>query len=225
MNEFFGEDREESPLGIIPSAYGNREEILAEFRSAKRLLWGILVAIVLTFGGVVLLTGDRELIVALSSDGHMQVLSPLSDQVYEKNFQKIARYFVTDFLRNLTAYDSFEVSYRLEKALSVMTPALRTRMKQEIVAQNLLDGVSRAQIHTLLTIKTFTLKRVTSGVWSLETEGTRSTYPYGQGVPTTRNFSSRLLLKKGAPTAFNPYGLWVSRYQEKSDSPRPEGRP
>jgi hypothetical protein len=224
VKEFFDKE-EDSPLRVIPSGDPGREELLGEFRTVKRILWGALALAGVTLGAVVLFSGDRERIVALTSDGRMQTLLPLSDRVYEKNFEKIVRFFVTSFLRNLTAYDSFEISVRLEKALSVMTPGLRSQMKREILSQNLIDAVGRARIHTVLMVRSLALHRVTSGVWSVEVSGGRSTYAYGPGTPRVQNFSARLLLRKGAPTAFNPYGLWISRYQEKTDVPRPEGSP
>jgi hypothetical protein len=223
MTEFQERDRDNAPMGIIPSGYGSREEMQSGFRSIRKLLWGVLGGVAVTLGAVVVLSGDRELIVALSSDGHMQTLFPLSDPVYEKNFQKIVRFFVTEFLENLTAYDSFEISFRLEKALSVMAPDLRRQMKREILSQSLVDAVGRARIHTTLSVRTLSLHRVASGVWTVGVDGARTTYPYGTGTARSQDFSARLLLRKGAPTVFNPYGLWVTRYQEKAQNHKPEG--
>lgn len=216
------EEEGESPLWTAPSVYGSREEIVGGFRGVKRLLVALLVLTVCNTAAIVLLSGDRSLVVGLSSDGHMQVLTPLSDGVFRKNLERISRTFVQDFLTNLTAYDSFEISYRIGKALAVMTPDLRLRMKRAIVAQNLVESVSRARIHTILSLDHFSMHPVRRGIWSVELSGTRTTYGPGSSAGNTKGFSARLILSRGTPTPGNPYGLWVSRYQEEAlSSPAP----
>ncbi len=220
------ETGEETPLWTAPSLYGSREEILRGFRQVKRLVAGALVLVVLDTLGIVLLSGDHTLVVGLSSDGRMQVLTPLSDRVFRKNLERISRSFVQDFLENLTAYDSFEISYRIGKALAVMSPDLRLRMKRAILSQNLLESVSRARIHTVLSLRSFSMHPVRRDIWSVEVAGTRTTYSLGNSEGRSQGFSARLILSRGAPTPGNPYGLWVSRYQEEAQaSPVGEGAP
>ena len=217
---------EETPLWTAPSLYGSREEILRGFRQLKRLVAGALVLLVLDTLGIVLLSGDHTMVVGLSSDGRMQVLTPLSDRVFRKNLERISRSFVQDFLENLTAYDSFEISYRIGKALAVMSPDLRLRMKRAILSQNLLESVSRARIHTVLTLRSFSMHPVRRDIWSVEVAGTRTTYAQGNSEGRSQGFSARLILSRGTPTPGNPYGLWVSRYQEEAQgSPVAEGAP
>ena len=220
------ETGEETPLWTAPSLYGSREEILRGFRQLKRLVVGALVLGGLNTLGIVLLSGDHTLVVGLSSDGRMQVLTPLSDGVFRKNLERISRSFVQDFLENLTAYDSFEISYRIGKALAVMSPDLRLRMKRAILSQNLLESVSRARIHTVLSLRSFSMHPVRRDIWSVEVAGTRTTYALGNSEGRSQGFSARLILSRGAPTPGNPYGLWVSRYQEEAQSsPVGEGAP
>ncbi len=220
------ETGEETPLWTAPSLYGSREEILRGFRQLKRLVVGALVLGGLNTLGIVLLSGDHTLVVGLSSDGRMQVLTPLSDGVFRKNLERISRSFVQDFLENLTAYDSFEISYRIGKALAVMSPDLRLRMKRAILSQNLLESVSRARIHTVLSLRSFSMHPVRRDIWSVEVAGTRTTYALGNSEGRSQGFSARLILSRGAPTPGNPYGLWVSRYQEEAQaSPVGEGVP
>lgn len=225
MKESWEEEGREETIGTVVSDYGVRQEILRSFRAVKRLLWAILAIVLLSLGAVVLFSGSRRTIVALTSDGAMHPLRRLSDQAFERNFQRIVRFFVTDFLSNLTAYDSQEISYRLEKALQVMSPGLRGRMRQEIVARTLVEGVKNARIHTLLTVRTLTLHSVTSGVWTLAVTGVRTTYPYAGGLPREAGFSARIMIRKGEATAFNPYGLWVSQYGETPVTPPSGGSP
>ncbi len=206
----------ETPLWTAPSLYGSREEILRGFRQLRRLVVGALVLMVLDSIGIVLLSGDHTLVVGLSSDGRMQVLTPLSDGVFRKNLERISRSFVQDFLENLTAYDSFEISYRIGKALAVMSPDLRLRMKRAILSQNLVESVSRARIHTVLSLRSYSMHPVRRDIWSVEVSGTRTTYAQGNPEGRAQGFSARLILSRGAPTPGNPYGLWVSRYQEES---------
>ena len=215
---------EETPLWTAPSLYGSREEILGGFRALRRLVIGALVLLVLDTGGIVLLSGDHTLVVGLSSDGRMQVLTPLSDGVFRKNLERISRTFVQDFLENLTAYDSFEISYRIGKALAVMSPDLRIRMKRAILTQNLVESVSRARIHTVLSLKSFSMHPVRRDIWSVEVAGTRTTFAQGNPDGRVQGFSARIMLSRGAPTPGNPYGLWISRYQEESQ-PAPGGAP
>ena len=203
------------PLGVVPSDAVSREEMERGFRTVRRILLGGIALLALDFGTTLLLSGDRSLIVALSSDGHMQVLSRISDTVYRKNLERIVRTFATDFLTNLTAYDSFEVSYRFEKALSVMTPALRGRMKREIVAQNLVETVRKARIHTALLLRSLSIRRVAGGVWAVDLTGERTTTVYGQEGGRTQGFAGRLMIRRGGATVFNPYGLWVENFQER----------
>ncbi|MCL5285657.1 MAG: hypothetical protein M1313_07920 [Nitrospirae bacterium] len=228
MTEFQEPDEGEGerPLGVIPSYTISREEVAQGFRSMRRILWGVVFLMAVNVGATLLLSGDRSVIVALSSDGHMQLLSRISDTVYRKNLDRILRTFATDFLANLTAYDSFEVSYRFEKALSVMTPELRLRTKREIVAQNLVETVRKARIHTALVIRNFSLHRVASGVWSVDLSGERTTTVYGQEAGRTQGFAGRLLVRKGGATVFNPYGLWVENFQERPlEAPSAGSRP
>ena len=214
MEDLSWEEKEEGPLREIPSSYASREEMLKGFRGIRRTLWGLGALMGVVGVALMLLATDRSLIVALSSDGHMQVLSRISDPVYQKNFERIVRYFTTGFLSDLTAYDSFEISYRLEKALLVMTPGLRARMKRAILVQNLVETVQKARIHTVIFVKDVTLQKVRSGVWSVAMTGERTTYPYGRGSGQSRGFAVTLLLRRGGPTVFNPYGLWVENYRE-----------
>ena len=214
--EFLGEEEGESPLWTAPSVYGSREEIVGGFRGVKRLLWTLLVLTIVNSAAIVLLSGDRSLVVGLSSDGHMQVLTPLADGVFRKNLERISRTFVQDFLTNLTAYDSFEISYRIGKALAVMTPDLRLQMKRAIETQNLVQSVSRAKIHTILSVERFSMHPVRRGIWSVEVSGARTTYGPGSSAGSVKGFSARLILSRGTPTPGNPYGLWVSRYQEEA---------
>ncbi|MGC8529671.1 MAG: VirB8/TrbF family protein [Leptospirillia bacterium] len=231
MKSFEGESPEEEmgeerPLWTAPSIYGSREEILKGFRQIRRLVIGALILGVVNTLGIVLLSGDHTLVVGLSSDGRMQVLTPLSDEVFRKNLERISRSFVEDFLMNLTAYDSFEISYRIGKALAVMSPDLRLRMKRVILSQNLVESVSRARIHTVLSIRSFSMHPVRRDIWSVEVSGVRTTYAQGNSEGRSQGFSARLLLSRGAPTPGNPYGLWVSRYQEEVQStPVGEGPP
>lgn len=214
------------PLGVVPSDAVSREEMDRGFRTVRRILWGGIALLVINLGTTLLLSGDRSLIVALSSDGHMQLLSRISDAVYRKNLDRIVRTFATDFLTNLTAYDSFEVSYRFEKALSVMTPALRGRMKREIVAQNLVETVRKARIHTALVVRSFSMRRVARGVWAVDIAGERTTTVYGQEGGRSQGFAGRLMVRKGGATVFNPYGLWVENFQERpAEAASPGVRP
>jgi hypothetical protein len=217
MREFHDGEAEEgeAPLDVIPSYTVSREELERGFGSMRRLFWGLAFLMAVNVGVTLLLSGDRSLIVALSSDGHMQLLSRISDTVYQKNRDRILKTFATDFLSNLTAYDSFEVSYRFEKALSAMTPDLRVRMKREIVAQNLVATIRKARIHTSLFVRDFSLRRVARGVWSVDLKGERTTSVYGQDGGRRAGFSARLLIRKGGATAFNPYGLWVENFQDQ----------
>ena len=223
--EYEGEEGER-PLEVVPSDTVTRAEMERGFRSLRWILWGAIALTVLTLGTTLLLSGERTLIVSLSSDGHMQVLSRISDAVYKKNLARIVRTFATDFLTNLTAYDSFEASYRFEKALSVMTPSLRSRMKREIVAQNLVDTVKKARIHTTLVLRSFSLRRVASGVWAVDLSGERTTTVYGQDRGQSQGFAGRLLIRRGGATVFNPYGLWVENFQERpAETSSPGGAP
>lgn len=214
MNVFHDEE-DEHPLGVMPSAFVSRDEIQSALRGIRRILWGLLVLLVINGAAVILMSGKRSEIVALSSDGHMQVLSPVSDLVYRKNLSQIVRYFASDFLSNLTAYDSFEISYHLERALEVMTPEFRARMKREILTQNILESVKKAGIHTVMTIKGLTMHQVMRGVWSVNINGERRTYAFGQKGSRTQDFSATLLIRHGGSTAFNPYGMWVENYREE----------
>ncbi len=213
------ETHEETPIWSAPSLYGSREEILGGFRTLRRLVIGALVLMVIDTLGLALLSGDHTLVVGLSSDGRMQVLTPLSDGVFRKNLERISRSFVQDFLENLTAYDSFEISYRIGKALAVMSPDLRLRMKRAILSQNLVESVSRARIHTVLSLRSFSMHPVRRDIYSVEVAGTRTTYAQGNPEGRVQGFSARLILSRGAPTPANPTGLWVSRYQEESPPP------
>lgn len=213
---------EERPLWTSPSLYGSREDIVRGFRQLRRLVIGALVMLALDTGGIILLSGDHTLVVGLSSDGRMQVLTPLSDGVFQKNLERISRTFVHDFLENLTAYDSFETSYRIGKALAVMSPDLRLRMKRAILSQNLVESVSRARIHTVLSLTSFVMHPVRRDIWSVEVAGNRTTYAQGNPDGKSQSFSARIILSRGAATPGNPYGLWVSRYQEEAQ-PSPGG--
>ena len=214
-------EEEEAPLDVIPSYTVSREEMERGFGSMRRILWGLAFLMAVNVGVTLLLSGDRSLIVALSSDGHMQLLSRISDTVYQKNRDRILKTFATDFLTNLTAYDSFEVSYRFEKALSSMTPGLRRRMKREIVAQNLVATIRKARIHTALVVQGFALRRVARGVWSVDLSGERTTTVYGQEEGRTLGFTASLLVRKGGATVFNPYGLWVENFQDQPQESSP----
>ena len=216
------ESSEERPLWTAPSLYGSREDIARGFRQLRRLVVVALVLLVLDTGGIILLSGDHTLVVGLSSDGRMQVLSPISDGLFQKNLERISRTFVHDFLENLTAYDSFEIPYRIGKALAVMSPDLRLRMKRAIIAQNLVETVSRARIHTVLSLTSFAMHPVRRDIWSVDVAGIRTTYAQGSPEGRAQSFSARMIFSRGASTPGNPYGLWVSRYQEETQ-PSPGG--
>jgi hypothetical protein len=210
---FSGQVDREIPLP--PAGFDRIIELEGRLVQYVRIYWVTVAAFVVAVFAIWHSSPRTPLVVGIAQNGSLIPMEVLSKEDLHTRFGMILSAFVREFLRDFTEYDSFQEPYRLSRAFRVMTPRLSKRLRADFREKGIVDRIEKARIRSRIEIRENTTRRISDGIYEVTVVTVRHVFSYDDpGSKRDEVLKCRLVVREGAPTSGNAYGLWVSSYAE-----------
>lgn len=176
---------------------------------------------------VVLVAPDGQSTYLHPSTAGEELIRWLAERRQRPSDVTVAR-FSREFLRRFLGVHSATIHAAWPEALSMMAPALRTRMQAEAAKQKLVETYQAAQVATELDIQRLQLVEQLERAIHVRALVARTKRPLAGGQATKDTLEVDLILDVVSRTAATPDGLQLAEYRNKVaalDATTPEVTP